>query len=65
MRRYLPVCRLMPVQIIFETIVAISSAEKARRDSVRILPSAPRLKLRAVALSSSGASVKTTMSYRP
>src|SRR6266508_5507993 len=37
-----------PVQIIFETMVAISSAEKARSDSVRILPSAPRLKLRAV-----------------
>src|SRR5262249_27461829 len=53
------------VQIIFETIIAISSAEKARSDSVRILPSEPRLRLRAVAAISSGASVKATISYRP
>ena len=43
----------------------MSSDEKARSDSVRMLPSAPRLKLSAVAESSSGASTTVTMSYRP
>src|SRR5260370_1768510 len=43
-------------QIILPTTVAISSAEKARNDSVRTLPSAPRLKLSDMAEDSSGAS---------
>ena len=47
------------------TIFIMSSDEKARSDSVRMLPSAPRLKLSAVAESSSGASTTVTMSYRP
>jgi len=43
----------------------MSADEKARSDSVRMLPSALRLKLSAVAESSSGASMTITMSYRP
>lgn len=50
------------IQTIFATIFVISSAEKARNDSVRMLPSALRLKLSAVAATSSGASVIITMS---
>ena len=43
----------------------MSADENARSDSVRMLPSALRLKLSAVAESSSGASTTVTMSYRP
>ena len=43
----------------------MSAAEKARNDLVRILPSAPRLKLSDMAEDSSGASTIVTMSYRP
>jgi hypothetical protein len=43
----------------------MSADEKARSDSVRMLPSALRLRLSAVAESSSGASMTITMSYRP
>src|SRR5262245_57746231 len=50
---------------ILATIFIMSAAEKARIDSVRILPNALRLKLSAVADSSSGASMTDTMSYRP
>jgi len=49
-------------QIILPTTVAISAAEKARNDSVRTLPSAPRLKLSDIAEDSSGASTIVTMS---
>jgi len=52
-------------QTILPTIVAMSAAEKARNDSVRILPSAPRLKLSDMAEDSSGASTIVTVSYRP
>ena len=52
-------------QIILPTTVAMSAAEKARNDSVRTLPSAPRLKLSDMAADSSGASTIVTMSYRP
>src|SRR5882724_8439453 len=52
-------------QTILATIVVISAAEKARNDSVRILPSAPRLKLSDTAEDSSGASTIVTTSYRP
>jgi hypothetical protein len=52
-------------QTILPTIVAMSAAENARNDSVRILPSAPRLKLSDMAEDSSGASTIVTMSYRP
>src|ERR1700730_16779430 len=52
-------------QIILPTTVAMSAAEKARNDSVRTLPSAPRLKLSDMAEASSGASTIVTMSYRP
>src|SRR6266404_4221219 len=52
-------------QIILPTIVAMSAAEKARNDSVRTLPSAPRLKLSDIAEDSSGASTIVTTSYRP
>src|SRR5262249_37458057 len=47
------------------TIFNMSVDEKARSDSVRMLPSALRLRLSAVAESSSGASMTITMSYRP
>jgi hypothetical protein len=43
-------------QIILQTTVAMSAAEKARNDSVRTLPRAPRLKLSDMAEASSGAS---------
>ena len=55
----------MSGQIILSTIVIISAAEKARNDSVRTLPRALILKLRAVAEISSGASTIVTMSYCP
>jgi hypothetical protein len=52
-------------QTILPTIVPMSAAEKARNDSVRMLPSALRLRLSAMAENSSGASTIVTTSYRP
>ena len=52
-------------QIILSTIVIISAAEKARNDSVRMLPRALTLKLSATMEISSGASTIVTMSYCP
>jgi hypothetical protein len=52
-------------QTILPTIVVMSAAEKARNDSVRTLPSAPRLKLSDIAEDSSDASTIVTISYRP
>jgi hypothetical protein len=49
-------------QSILPTIVVMSAAEKARNDSVRTLPSAPRVKLSDMAEDSSGASMTVTMS---